>query len=505
MEPPPGVGDKILYGDVDQIPPLEDCSSEPVKPAYHSFLIIEDFERPPEKSVADIKEGLREKNVPAEVNAVATDKLNIIPNRTKAFIDSLKWDLYGNSYENISYNLKELQDLFDEYNTSFDLSISNKTNFGTIKKKVVPPDTKIIVRADLHGNLRILVEELKQAKLLGHLDENYRCKENVEFVLLGDYMDRGNNILYLIKLLMLFKLENPLKVHLLRGNHESIHIIPDIRNDPNFKIFRALPENETRIEKFWETLHLSVLIGNGTGFVDFTHGLFELYPDFSNLIDAPANEKEDSVPIAFEMNDRVKALAVEIKEGQFQIQVNALKEQILAATKKSPERKALKYKLSATIICEFQRRYALRKEKEATNFNWAVIASGESKMGYPGRKEWALNPVDIKHALRLMTVDKDVRRVMMVVRGHDHQTRIDGINRKALVLTLPNDPPPKSGGYDRFYIITVGKSKEDWTRQAVVTKVASRSTFVPNVLKPVPLLSPVVEQPLNYEWSHDHS
>ena len=69
---------------------------------------------------------------------------------------------------------------------------------------------------DLHGqfgDLMRLFEEYGTPSTAG--DITY-----IDYLILGDYVDRGAHSLETICLLLALKLEHPRSVHLIRGNHE---------------------------------------------------------------------------------------------------------------------------------------------------------------------------------------------------------------------------------------------------------------------------------------------
>lgn len=68
-----------------------------------------------------------------------------------------------------------------------------------------------VVIGDIHGNIGDLIRIFES--------EGYPPKTS--YILLGDYVDRGNYSLEVILLLYLLKLKFPQNIYLLRGNHES--------------------------------------------------------------------------------------------------------------------------------------------------------------------------------------------------------------------------------------------------------------------------------------------
>ena len=76
---------------------------------------------------------------------------------------------------------------------------------------------------DLHGqfgDLMRLFEEYGMPSTAG--DITY-----IDYLFLGDYVDRGAHSLETICLLLALKIEHPKSVHLIRGNHEVIALPGD--------------------------------------------------------------------------------------------------------------------------------------------------------------------------------------------------------------------------------------------------------------------------------------
>jgi len=83
--------------------------------------------------------------------------------------------------------------------------INNQNHYGFIDKYDLDPSVKgnkIYMRADPHGDLKSVFENIKTLQQQGHLDENFRCKQGVHLVFLGDYGDRGDHGTQILDLLM---------------------------------------------------------------------------------------------------------------------------------------------------------------------------------------------------------------------------------------------------------------------------------------------------------------
>lgn len=79
---------------------------------------------------------------------------------------------------------------------------------------VLQLEAPVCVVGDLHGQFTDLLRIFEQ---LGHPPEK-------QYLFLGDYVDRGNNSIETISLILAYKVMYPNRVYILRGNHET----PDI-------------------------------------------------------------------------------------------------------------------------------------------------------------------------------------------------------------------------------------------------------------------------------------
>uniref|UniRef100_A0AAF5I237 Serine/threonine-protein phosphatase n=1 Tax=Strongyloides stercoralis TaxID=6248 RepID=A0AAF5I237_STRER len=79
---------------------------------------------------------------------------------------------------------------------------------------LVEIDSPIIVCGDIHGQYTDLLRIFKK----------FGKPPSKKFLFLGDYVDRGDNSLEVILLLLALKLKYPEYIFLLRGNHELKHI-----------------------------------------------------------------------------------------------------------------------------------------------------------------------------------------------------------------------------------------------------------------------------------------
>ena len=193
---------------------------------------------------------------------------------------------------------------------------------GYAQKIDLPPNTQIFVRADLHGNLNQLIENLMILQFDGFLDEDFKCKSNFRMIFLGDYCDRNPYNLPVLQLLMALKMENPRQVILIRGNHEDLptnlyHLNSSnshsygFRPDVHFaNFFFKNDSNRQALTNFYQTLPLALYVSesdllnlestNHRKYSLFTHGMIDPSFDCEPLLDDTNFIK--SVPIFRERN-----------------------------------------------------------------------------------------------------------------------------------------------------------------------------------------------------------
>ncbi|MCX6989623.1 MAG: metallophosphoesterase, partial [Chlamydiae bacterium] len=236
-------------------------------------------------------------------------------------------------YTSVPYNQSHFIVRSHAYNRQFTVRPGGDSTVGFIGRKIVQPGSHIFVRADLHGDLRSLVENVKKLQELGLMSDDFTCAPNVQLVFLGDYMDRGPHTMQVLELLMTLRMQNPHHVTLIRGNHETIpmnmhpRMLP-IGADENFKAFLTdggSAQNKKLLDEIYQTMPLAYFIGEknpeGVQYTMFTHGLFELYADPQEILTSSCEEDvimhiqraptgaPDGVKSLF--SDRVKALPYE--------------------------------------------------------------------------------------------------------------------------------------------------------------------------------------------------
>jgi hypothetical protein len=347
-----------------------------------------------------------------------------------------------------------------------------KTDYGYIEKRDLQDGSKVIVRADLHGDLKSIYENLKTLQVQGYLDNNFRCYPHVHLVLLGDYVDRGPHSLEVLELVLTLRLENPNQVTLIRGNHEDLHLNNMYAGDNRFTQFVKAKNIYARclLERVYQSMPLTLFLSqvNGQGprqYIQFTHGLFELYVDPSEMINDAAPTARMVVPKRRLLSERIKNIPIEPKVDTF----------LLARTLDKAERKKIKVQLAAQRLIELWDKDKERAVEDFTVYNWGDVApagiEGVSQMGDPGIRQWKLTPEDAKHCARVLS---PIHPIKMIIRGHEHKKRHHRVNDDVFITTLPIGM--YLGGYsDRFepqldtvYILSSAVKVNDWTKEAIL-------------------------------------
>ncbi len=407
------------------------------------------------------------------------------------------WNPISKKFNTLPFNSKNFIALLEKYQERFKSSCDYKKAYGFIQKREVAPQTKIFVRADLHGDLKSLVENLNQLQKEGLLDENYRCLPEVQLVFLGDYADRGNHTMQVLEILFRLQLENPNQVTLIRGNHEYLDINQKYGNqDENFRRFLQLTSNCDLLEKCYEAMPLTLYIGQQnknrqgidqqqTGpqqYVQFTHGLFELHVDPQPLL-LMTKVNELQVLKKQDFSERVSNLikfSVDISKEEANKQIRAIK------------------RIRKLWIRDSRENIEIRDG--ITTYNWGDMAQ-KSRVDSPGLRKWKLSVKDVKSYL---TVSSSAdRKVVMIFRGHQHMMQHGTYSEnkeKALkivvtTLSVGMDCP----GYanldnlkdqpDCAYVLTTAPKVKAWTKRAYLRLTGASDT---KVTANEPLLVPTI-------------
>lgn len=400
------------------------------------------------------------------------------------------------------YDTNRVVKVLESYIKQFSCDVDYVTNHGFIERRDIPKGSKVFVRADLHGDLKSLIENLKVLVHQGILDQNYKCKPDIQIVLLGDYVDRGDHCVKVLELMALLKMNNPNQVHFIRGNHESV----SSNSAGGSQELKAFLVHGQLLETFYQTMPLTIYMGvNVDGkkkYKQFTHGTFELSMDPSPILDCVESYKTMIVPKVRKLSERILKLAVDVCPETI---VN-MKEKINFYQEKLDEKrktlkalkdlginelkiKQLELQISALRVCQL---FATEQRTldRLSSYNWGDINS-YTRVSSRGTGMLELTPDDVEHYLR---VSSDLHEVDALFRGHEHLFKIWEKDGKAFIHTLTigmdanayyvSDMENQS---DRAYIMTA--DEVSWTKQALLRPAGSSVTAI---TAPVPLHSKVL-------------
>lgn len=393
----------------------------------------------------------------SQINFFINQKTKFIT--TQSLIDKCSkcWDEETKRFYNPPFDKASFIQELNFHIETFKPPHNPDTEHGFIEKKDLNPESKIFVRADLHGDLKSLIENIKTLKSEGLIDENYRCKPNVQLVFLGDYGDRGNHTLEVLRLLISLKRENPHQVNIIRGNHESLLINFGFagREDENFNDFLESCKNKKLLSDFYDTMPLTVYMSEKSEgrreYVQFTHGLFELYVDPSEMLQSPEFTKKLPVSKKGRLSQRI---------------VNLSKDTCIDSVK------FLKLCIAADIISQLYEEDDY--DNQLTKYNWGDMGHS-THLGDAGQRKWKLSPQDVKAYLRVCSPNHPVK---MIFRGHEHLKQHHTINSKTakekiIVSTMPIGMDTHNyyiknypNQMDTCYILTTAGRIRNWSKQA---------------------------------------
>lgn len=373
--------------------------------------------------------------------------------------------LFISTWKNDAFDLPEnffdpdvfVQQLYKHTEQFRKRNVNNIEHFGYIEKIDLLPEEnpQIYVRADLHGDLKSLIENIRTLQAEGLLNEDFQCTPGVHLVFLGDYCDRGIYGTEILILLMRLREENPHQVHLIRGNHEYINTNKNYSaNDTRLQMIVNHSDAAKYLEDFYATMSLTSYFSLNTGeerdYIQCTHGLFELTTDPAPLLDSPLSSGHLPIEKRRELSERIKKIAnsdCALSESAKRIRnlVNSQKE-----------------------------------DSYLTAYNWADISTKETVIGSLGYRRYKLSAADISHYLSLSSQH---HKVSMIFRGHQHSFQNLMHEGEVLVTTLPvgMDSPYKElfkGQQDRSYIIQPQKSVKEWKKRAILRSSGKEDSTV---------------------------
>lgn len=377
------------------------------------------------------------------------------------------WNAALNKFEGIKDDDQRFERLALKNNIQFYGYSDNEKDYGYIEKKDLLIGSKVFVRADLHGDLKSLYENLMAFRDQGYLDRNFHCLPDVHLVFLGDYVDRGAHSLEVLELLLTLRLENPGQVTLIRGNHESILLNLVYGGERRFLKFFDYKNifRQVLLERVYQTMPLTLFLSEAVEagerqYIQFTHGLFELYVDLSEILDDPHPSARMKVAKQRSLSDRIKNLEIDPKADLF----------LLVLTVEKEERKRIKLQLGAKKLTELWEVDKKRPTDDITAFNWGdVSVFGRSQLGDPGTRQWKLTPHDAKLCLRVLSPR---HRIKLMFRGHEHRKQHHVVDGKVFITTLPigmdlgNYSSHYEPQFDTVYVLTTAPKVKNWTKEA---------------------------------------
>jgi len=362
------------------------------------------------------------------------------------------------------FDLNAFLALLSAHHQAFPLVASDKNVLGIIQKADLPEGSRLFVAADLHGDLRSLLDNLIILQRVGMLDDCFCTKPNCYLIFLGDYMDRGFCEVQVLEILILLQLTNPKSVVLLRGNHEDYLITKDyaLKGSPKHVMLSSSKAVEA-LKHFFFTLPLSHYVatqGKNRQYTQFSHGLFEFSKDPSKLLDHEGSPVFTPVLKSRSLSDRVYNLARRPP-------TNSPKEQKLIRAAKRIE-ELFSYE-DWIFACPFLTTYNwgdvnMIEDPSHKEFNKTITDS-------PGDRAWKLNAEDIKHYFRLSS---DKHKVKHLFRGHQHCSHIAYYNNKPLVTTLPLTMETEyakrgwKGQRGKTLILTIRPLVKEWEKTPLI-------------------------------------
>lgn len=143
------------------------------------------------------------------------------------------------------------------------------------RKWVLPPDSRVILMGDLHGDIRSLITVLGRFQERRWFDGFKLIEPGMHLVFLGDYTDRGHYGVEVLYTLLRLKEANPDRVHLVRGNHEDINLVARYGFLAEGESKYGAGFHAARILRAYDFLPVAMYLGCGADFVQLCHGGME--------------------------------------------------------------------------------------------------------------------------------------------------------------------------------------------------------------------------------------
>ncbi len=143
------------------------------------------------------------------------------------------------------------------------------------EKRVLPPDAKVFLQGDLHGDIHSLLGVLDALQKRKWLEGFTLVEPGLHVVFLGDYTDRGLYGVEVLYTLLRLKLANPDRVHFVRGNHEDVSLVARYGFLAEGRAKYGGEFNAAKLVRAYDFFPVVMYLGCGTDFVQLCHGGME--------------------------------------------------------------------------------------------------------------------------------------------------------------------------------------------------------------------------------------
>ncbi|OHT08527.1 protein phsophatase-2A [Tritrichomonas foetus] len=150
----------------------------------------------------------------ADTNFICNDDETEYGYASSILIDDKIYDSPLNQFSTNYYNNDQMQNEFRDPSNSYTASSSKVNDKKSNKENIIPINGEIIIVGDLHGHILDLLRIINKFPQL----------PEINYLFLGDIVDRGQFSLETFILIMLMKILFPTNVFLIRGNHEFSEI-----------------------------------------------------------------------------------------------------------------------------------------------------------------------------------------------------------------------------------------------------------------------------------------
>jgi len=269
-----------------------------------------------------------------------------------------------------------------------------------VRKVILPADSVIEFRGDLHGDVHSLIRWLDSLRDKGWFDKNNPfklIKKDRYLAFLGDYTDRGHYGAEIMYIIMQLFLHNPDNVLIVRGNHEDYEIISQYGFVSELKKKLSFDTNKVfKLVDVYEYMPVAMFLGcknnnGGADFIQCCHGGMEFGYNSHLLLSDKANNQLD----VYEWIDK---------------KIDEKREKV--ACKRHPDLK----KLLAEVVCDAQ----------VSGFQWNDFDfMNKTPLSLPDYIDGRGYELHQKYTTRLLedaTSKNSKNKVLAVFRAHQHNS-----------------------------------------------------------------------------------